>query len=108
MIEGLWIVQYVGLQGDDAGVVVFVNGRVLGGDNGWAYVGEYAIQNNMLTARVHVSNFQPGIQSVLGIDGDFDLEITAPLAGDVIQGAATLVGRDGAGVAIRLTKKASL
>jgi hypothetical protein len=108
MIEGLWIVQYVGLQGDDAGVVVFVNGKILGGDNGWAYVGEYATRNNMLMARVHVSNFQPGIASVLGIEGDFDLEITAPLGDDVIQGAASLVGQAGAGVAVKLTRKASL
>lgn len=108
MIEGLWIVQYVGLQGDDAGVVVFVNGKVMGGDNGFTYVGEYAEHDNSITARVHVSNFQPAISSVLGIKGDFDLEMTIPFTGNVIQGAASLVGQPGPGVAIRLTRKASL
>ena len=108
MIEGLGIIQYVGVQGDDAGVVVFVNGRVLGGDNAFAYVGEYTAHNNSLNARVHVSNFQPNISSVLGVQGDFDLQITAPITGNIIQGAASLVGQAGAGIAVRLTKKASL
>ena len=33
MLEGLWIVQYVGLQGSGGGAVVLVNGKVLGGDD---------------------------------------------------------------------------
>lgn len=33
MIEGLWVVQYEGTAGGDGGVVVLVNGQVLGGDS---------------------------------------------------------------------------
>lgn len=108
MIEGLWIVQYEGLQGNGAGVAVFVNGRVLGGDAGYTYEGTYSVQDKFVTARVRVSNFLPNVPSVLGFVGDFDLEIQAPLNGDVIQGAMSLTGHPEIGIAVRLTKKADL
>jgi hypothetical protein len=108
MIEGLWIVQYEGLQGNGAGVAVFVNGRILGGDSGYTYEGTYAVQNNIVAAHVHVSNFLPSIPSVLGVAGDFDLQIQAPLGGNVIQGTMALVSRPGMSIAVRLTKKADL
>jgi hypothetical protein len=108
MIEGLWIVQYEGLQGNGAGVAVFVNGRVLGGDTGYTYEGAYTVQDNMVTARIHVGNFLPNIPNVLGVRGDFDLQIRAPLGDDVIQGTMSLVGHPGMNVAVRLTRKADL
>lgn len=108
MIEGLWIVQYEGLQGNGGGVAVFINGKVLGGDTGYTYEGTYAVQNNTVRARVHVSNFLPDVANVLGVVGDFDLEIQAPLTGNRIQGAMGLVGRPGMSIAVRLTKKANL
>lgn len=108
MLEGLWIVQYEGLQGNGAGVAVFVNGTVLGGDNGYTYEGTYSTQDGWLTARVHVANFLAEIPSVLGFTGDFDLEIKAPFHERRIQGAMTLVGKPGVSIAVRLTKKANL
>ena len=41
MFEGLWIVQYEGTAGGDGGVIVLVQGRVLGGDNAYVYTGSY-------------------------------------------------------------------
>jgi hypothetical protein len=108
MIEGLWVVQYEGLQGNGGGVAVFVNGKILGGDTGYTYEGTYRVQGNMLTATVHVSNFLPNIPNVLGVVGDFDLQIQAPVTSNIIQGAMSLVGRPGVSVAVRLTKKSSL
>jgi hypothetical protein len=108
MIEGLWAVQYVGLEGHGGGVAVFANGKVLGGDTGYTYVGTFTVQDRTLMARVRVSNFLPGVPNVLGIQGDFDLEISAPVTDNLIQGTAVLVGRPGAGLAVRLMRKASL
>jgi len=34
MVEGFWIVQFQGPQGNGGGVAVFVNGKVFGGDSG--------------------------------------------------------------------------
>ncbi|MGH9326722.1 MAG: hypothetical protein ACRD2B_08580 [Terriglobia bacterium] len=108
MIEGLWVVQYEGLQGNGAGVAVFVNGGILGGDNVYTYEGAYSTQDGWLTARVRIANFLPDIPSVLGITGDFEVEIQAPFDDRNIQGAMAVVGKSGASIAVRLTKKADL
>jgi hypothetical protein len=108
MIDGLWIVQYEGLQGNGGGVAVFINGKILGGDTGYTYEGKYELRDETLTALVHVSNFLPNIPNVLGVVGDFDLQIQAPVRGGVIQGAMSLVGRPGVSIAVRLTKKSGL
>lgn len=67
MVEGLWIVQYVGLQGSGGGAIALVNGKILGGATGYLYIGTYEVKNNVLTGRVKVSNFLPEIPNVLGI-----------------------------------------
>ncbi len=108
MIEGLWIVQYEGLQGNGGGVAVFIDGKILGGDTGYTYEGAYTLQGSTLTARVHVSNFLPNVPNVLGVVGDFDLEIKAPVTGNVIRGAMALVGHPGMSIVVRLTKKSDL
>ena len=108
MIEGLWIVQYEGTQGEGAGVVVFVQGRVLGGDFGYTYEGNYVVKDNWIAASVHVSNFLPNIASVLGFVGDFDLELKAPIKENSIRATMTLVGKPGMSIVAKLTKKADL
>jgi hypothetical protein len=108
MVEGLWIVQYEGTQGEGAGVVVFVQGRLLGGDFGYTYEGNYTIQRDWIAASIHVANFLPNIPSVLGYVGDFDLEFQAPIKESVIQGTMSLVGQTGISIAVKLTKKADL
>jgi hypothetical protein len=106
--EGLWIVQFEGLQGEGAGVVVLVNGRALGGDEAFTYDGHYKIDKGQLNAKVVVSNFRPGFGSVMGISGDHELEISAPLGDGVIQGAMNLVGKPDISIAVKLTKKTNL
>jgi hypothetical protein len=108
MIEGLWIVQYVGVQGSGGGVVVFTSGKVLGGDTGYTYTGTYKTEGATLAATIRVSNFLPGVPNVLGLKGDFDLQIKAPINNQVMQGAMSLVGRPGAGIVVKLTKRESL
>ena len=108
MIEGLWIVQYEGTQGEGAGVVVFVQGRALGGDFGYTYEGNYVIQDGWIAASIHVANFLPNIPSVLGYVGDFDLEFKARLGDQVIQGTMTLVGQPEISIVVKLTKKVGL
>jgi T3SS negative regulator,GrlR len=108
MIEGLWIVQYVGLQGSGGGAIVLINGKVLGGDTGYLYIGTYAVEENTFSARVKVTNFLPDIPNVLGIQGDFELDFQVPISLPVMQGAMGLVGRPGAGIAVKMTKAAEL
>lgn len=105
-LEGLWLVQFKGIQGDGGGVAVFSNGRILGGDSGYYYVGNYVIDGTSLSGTIHVANFLPRVPNVLGIDGDFDLELCATLAEGEAKGNLKLVGRAGAGLAVRMVHRA--
>jgi hypothetical protein len=108
MIEGLWIVQYEGTSGGDGGVIVFVNGQVLGGDNAFVYTGTYQSDAKAISARVFVRNFNPAIANVLGIKGDFELSMQGTIQGDVIKGSACLVNQEGPGMVVKLTKVTAL
>ncbi|HKW16598.1 MAG TPA: GrlR family regulatory protein [Terriglobales bacterium] len=108
MVEGLWIVQYEGSQGNGGGVAVFMKGRILGGDTGFVYTGNYRAEGKNLSGQVKVSNFLPGIPSVLGISGDFELRIVVVVDGNTMKGTGSLVGNEGSGVALKLTKVSDL
>lgn len=107
IVEGLWIVEYESVQGG-SGVVVLVNGRLLGGHSAYTYEGHYAVKDEWFAASVHVSNFMPGIPNALGFVGDFSCEIAAPVHHRIIQGTMTVTERPGASIHIKMTKKAEL
>lgn len=104
MIEGFWIVQYEGLQGNGGGVALFVRGHVFGGDSGSTYIGRYQLDGEAIEADVHVHNYMPGVSSIIGVEGDFDLRVTGKIEGKLIQASGVPVGKHAAGMALRLTK----
>jgi hypothetical protein len=104
MVEGFWIVQYEGIQGGGGGVVMLIKGRLFGGDSGSTYSGTYEADAKTLKARVRIHNYMPGVGSIIGIDGDYDLDVTGTIEGDVIKAAGTPVGHQAAGMRLRLTK----
>lgn len=108
MIEGLWIVQYEGTAGGDGGVIVFVRGQVLGGDNAFVYTGTYQSNGHAISAGVLVRNFNPAIGNVLGVKGDFELTVRGTIQGGVIKGSASLVNQEGPGMVVKLTRVAGL
>lgn len=108
MVEGFWIVQYEGMKGNGGGVAMFIKGKVFGGDTGYTYIGSYQTQGNSVKAEVAVRNFLPDIPSVLGVVGDFELNIEGKLEGDVIKGTGSLANSQAVGIAVKLTKRANL
>jgi hypothetical protein len=109
MIESFWIVQYEGMKGNGGGVAMFIKGRVFGGDTGYTYLGAYQTQGNSVNANVKVRNFLPNIPSVLGVVGDFELNIQGTLIGDVVKATGSLPREQRAvGIALKLTKVADL
>ncbi len=99
MVEGFWIVQYEGMQGNGGGVVMFIKGKVFGGDTGYTYLGSYETHGNALKAR-DGAQLHPLIPSVVGIAGDFELSIEGVVEGDVIRGSGSLVGVQRPGIAL--------
>lgn len=108
MIEGFWIVQYEGLQGNGGGVIMFVKGKVFGGDSGSIYTGDYEADAKVIRAEVHIHNYLAGVGSIIGIEGDYDLRVTGKIEGRLIRASGVPVGKQAAGMALRLTKVSEL
>ena len=109
MIEGLWIVQYVGLTGSDNGTVVLVNGKVFGGDNGFVYTGTYEERDSGISARIDVHNFNPAIAGVSNIKGDYTLQADLKYIEEhVLQGSASLITPEGVGIILKMTRYCGL
>jgi hypothetical protein len=81
VMDGLWTAEFgtsAGMFG--GGVVVFQNGRVLGGDGTYYYVGDYKLTGNEFQATIKSSPFIKGAASVFKTVGhDLTLEITGSL-----------------------------
>jgi hypothetical protein len=108
MVEGFWIVQYEGIQGNGGGVVVFLKGHVLGGDTGFVYTGTYESDEKTMSARVSVRNFLPGVPNVLGIEGNFELLLKGTVEGQTIKATASVANQQAAGIIVKLTKVSDL
>lgn len=108
MVEGFWIVQYEGVQGNGGGVIFFLKGCVFGGDSGFVYTGRYQTDQETINARVRVRNFLPDVPSVFGVPGDYELSVKGTVDGQVIKGTASLVDQEAMGIVVKLTKISDL
>lgn len=108
MVDGFWILQIKTPQYTSGGVCVFINGKIFGGDNGFTWVGTYAGDDRLIKARLHVHNFDPAIQSVLGIPGDYEMHFSGSVQGDTITGTAMLANQPQHSLGVQLTKRANL
>jgi hypothetical protein len=106
MLEGLWIVQFAGMEGKGGGVAVLIRGQVLGGDGAFTYIGKYQETDGGMQATVAVQNFDPAIGNVLGINGDFVLTLKVRLISeDVMQGDGSTPSAPGFGLKVKLTRR---
>ena len=90
------------------GVAVFTKGKIFGGDAGYTYTGTYEETNNQVKARVSVQNFIPSVPNVMGRQGNFELEFSGSIAGDVLNASASIVGQPAMKMNAKLTKKSVL
>ena len=64
-MDGLWTAEFgssAGMFG--GGVIVFQNGKLVGGDGTYFYTGEYTLQDKEFKAILRVSPFIDGAESV--------------------------------------------
>jgi hypothetical protein len=83
-IEGLWTVEFgssTGMFG--GGVVVFQGGKILGGDGGYYYTGEYELHGDTFGATLRIFPFIEGYVSVFRTVGqELTLDLTGVLTPD--------------------------
>ena len=87
---------------------MFTKGKIFGGDNGFTWIGTYTSDDKLIKGRVRVHNFDPAVQSVLGIPGDYEMHFSGNVQGDIINGAAMLANQPQHSLPCRLTKRANL
>jgi len=83
-MNGLWTAEFgssTGMFG--GGVVIFRDGKMLGGDGTYYYTGEYNLTGKAFSATLKVSPFIEGAESVFKTVGrDLTLELVGSLAGE--------------------------
>jgi hypothetical protein len=109
MLEGLWYVMFKTVIGAGGGVVVLLNGKLLGGDSGFTYVGTYSDSGTSIKGDVLVQNFDPTTGNVFGIQGDFTLNFEVSRQGDdELDGRASSPQQPGSLANVKLTRRTKL
>ncbi len=108
-VDGFWTAEFGSSVGIFGGGVAFLqNGKVLGGDNAYFYVGEYKLDDLSFTATIEVNPFIQGVASVFStVDQKFTLDLVGSLEGQgrlVAQGQRR--GMPGVTFGVKLTKRA--
>jgi len=80
-MQGLWTIEFGSSTGRfGAGVVVFKEGRVMGGDSGYYYIGTYSLVGDEFSAKIDLVPFVPGIETVFNTLGhNVKLSLTGTL-----------------------------
>src|ERR1700682_522677 len=81
-MEGLWTAEFGSNSGMvGSGVAVFRDGKILGGDSNYYYIGEYELHGNSFKATLRISPFVAGAESVFRTTGQ---NLTLELAGTLL------------------------
>lgn len=109
MLEGLWTATFSSsMGGSGMGVAVLTNGKVLGGDAQYYYVGAYRISGQEFEAELRVIRFNQSGSSVFGPLKDFKLTLKGKTAPAVIEATGAVEGQPAATIGISLKKREEL
>jgi hypothetical protein len=106
MDETFWTVEFKGATGVSTGVVIFIKGKIFGGDSGHTFIGNYDGDSN-IRGNISVHPFVAGF-NVMGMHGDYELEFSGILEGKTMTATASVVGDPGNKLIARLMKVADL
>ena len=76
-LEQLWSVEFVSeLSSEGGGVIVIENGKILGGDNNYFYIGSYDLKNNKFNATIDVKHYHGKCNPIFGELEEFILKLS--------------------------------
>ena len=110
MMDGLWTIEFGSGDMFGAGVAVFFQGRILGGDAAHFYDGSYDCKQGSFTATIQVNPFIDGVQTVFRTMGkNLTLKISGTRRDEenaIAQGE--LSGDPNLKIGIKLTKRRAI
>jgi len=93
MLEGFWTVHFVGMEGWGKGVVVYIGGRIFGGDSVVMFTGTYDQQGDAVTSKIHVTQIDPQLMGVMGRN-EYDLDLAGTLKENKLNLSGNIPGTD--------------
>jgi T3SS negative regulator,GrlR len=109
MIDGLWTVEFTStINRSGRGVLVFINGRILGGDEGYYYSGTYEVADPRVQGHINVVRFDPNTMSVFGDIDQFSVSFSGDINESDFIAAATIVDKPKSKISIIGKKKEDL
>ena len=88
-LEQLWSVEFVSeLSSEGGGVVILENGKMLGGNDNYFYIGSYDLKNNKFNATIDVKHYHGKCNPIFGRQEEFILK----LSGDSAEDEMLLIG----------------
>ena len=107
-LEALWSVRFssnMGIHG--GGVVVIENGKILGGETGYTYIGSMRAERERVIARVRVSKYMAEAPSIFGMD-HFEMELSGRADESQIRFEGFIVGSPRHDISIDLVRRVEL
>jgi hypothetical protein len=108
MVEGLWTIEFTSAIGFGTGIMVLTDRRLLGGDAGYYYSGEYTVEDHHIAGRAEIVRFDRNSLSVFGNMDSFTLDFSGEISEGSIVGVASLTDQPGLKAQIRCEKKTGL
>ena len=112
-IEALYVVEFADILAPgtmrNGGVAVLETNRVLGGDSGYYYIGNYTIKDNQIDADVRIVKHNPAWGNVFGDAAiSFTVKMRGTVVNGIMQGTMERTDRPGMRLPVRLTWKEDL
>jgi len=106
MFDGLWTIEFISVTNlYGAGVLVLKDGRLLGGDAGYYYSGEYKEDGDEIKGVATITRFEPNSISVFGNYSQLPLRFRGKLEQNYFHGEAWLRDDRSKSIRIKCTKK---
>lgn len=104
-LQGLWTLFFQSnLQTTGSGVAVFVNDRVLGGDDVYYYNGNVSIQGNKVELTVRIVRFNKMGHSIFGDLDSYHLKVAGEIHKSNMEFHGNMVEQPNMKITIRLNK----
>jgi hypothetical protein len=108
-VEGLWSINFVSNTSNyGAGIIVFEDGHIRGGDQTYFYLGTYSLEARELRAKVKVTHYAGEPHSIFGTLSDFDVNLIGEPSDSQMELVGYLAERPDAQLVVHLTKRGEL